>query len=77
MAWMMRGQPGRVDKENVFYNNLNFFKVTCPIKLTCTEIATPFEGKLGVFFLAPKALTEVPKVQASSEVWGYGPPKKP
>ena len=25
----------------------------------------------------PKALTEVPKVQASSEVWGYGPPKKP
>ena len=29
------------------------------------------------YFLAPKALTEVPEVQASSEVWGYGPPKKP
>ena len=26
------------------------------------------------YFLAPKALTQVPKVQAFSEVLGYGPP---
>ena len=28
------------------------------------------------YFLAPKALTEVPKVQASSEVWGLMVPPR-
>ena len=75
LVWRGDSQGG-VDKENVFYYNLNFFKVTCPIKPTCTEIATLLKENWE-YFLAPKALTEVPEVQASSEVWGYGPPKKP
>ena len=34
----------------------------------------PFWRKIGSIFLVAKALTQVPKVPASSKVWGYGSP---
>ena len=75
LVWRAVSQGG-VDKENVFYYNLNFLKSRAQLSLHVQRLQ-PLLKENWEYFLVPKALTDVPKVQASSEVWGYGPPKKP
>ena len=60
-----------MDKRNVFCYNLNFLRSRAQLHVQRLQ---PILKENREYFLAPKALTQVPKVQASSEVWGYGPP---
>ena len=71
MALMKRGQSGRSGQTKCSLLEFHFFKVTCQI--TCRGIATPLLLKENrEYFLATKALTQVPKVQTSSEVGHLG-----
>ena len=70
MAWMKRGQPGRGGRTKCFFYNFNFFSLA---RLHVQRLQPLLEENRG-YFLAPKALIQVPKVQASSVVWVYGPP---
>ena len=71
MAWMKRVSQGGVEKQNVFCYNLNFLRPRAQLHVQRLQ---PLLEENRQSFLAPKAVTQVPKVQAFSEVLGYGPP---
>ena len=70
MALMKRGvSQGRVDKQNVLCQNFIFLKSLAQLHV---EELQPLLKENREYFLATKALTQVPKVQASSEVGHLG-----
>ena len=77
MALMKRGvSQGGVDKQNVLCQNFIFLKSLAQLHV---EELQPLLKENREYFLATKALTQVPKVQASSEVGHLGvwSPMKP
>ena len=70
MALMKRGvSQGRVDKQNVLCQNFIFLKSLAQLHV---EELQPLLKENREYFFATKALTQVPKVQASSEVGHLG-----
>ena len=70
MALMKRVQSGRSGQTKRSLLEFHFFKVSC-LQLHVEELQ-PLLKENREYFLATKALTQVPKVQASSEVGHLG-----